>query len=973
MTFIYRSIRYLSAISALFLATGVFAQDVYDIGETDQVDGLTCSQFVTITDGDGDYEPGEMQEITICIDNSSLNSPELYISPQLYDHIWEITGDASLFVYDGPDSDSPLLGEFNSDMDPAGVNVTGSESCLTLVFQTGTSAAAGFTARVLCEQAFQDFNVDIQTTPEFEEDGYGNLQDEDVILICVGDSITAEAITEYPLSDASGTGYPQSDETSYFRWQMGDGTTYNGYGLTEISHTYDDEYGYQVRLFVTDTMGKVNNYTFYVLTSTRPNFTNIAVDDTLCIGEETQLTGGVLEQDTVGFNEVPGAILGGGILGGQTELPDGQGENYSTSINVEDFEEGQTLQSIEDLVSICMNIEHSYLGDLEAWLTCPSGDTLVIFDANGGGVLETEDEFGASDQFLGDAYDNNLGNPGIGFDYCFSDDDPEFGTFAEEYNSNTITVNSFPNSESEALIPGTYALPGNGVEDLVGCPLNGEWTLNIRDNLTIDDGYIFNWSILFNPQLNPTTVYYSPEITSYEWADNPDIIENSDTTVTVLPSEQGNNSFNFSVTDNFGCSHDTTINVYVRPLVDAGSNLIACDLTHTLSAANAVGGAEWVQLDGPGTSDFMPVGMGAQTDVEVSTTGTYNYEVTENNCSYKDTVAIDFEPNPEAMINDTTLCGGQTLTYNPLEPDPTGNYTYSWTQDGSVVSNEQTYDIDETALYGITVETACGTATDSANIVAIQYTPFVTDECGLTRPINIQVSPPGPGTWFSPDQGANISDPSANMTEFNVPSAGEYTLHYIDDRCLNDTVTQTVNFFTEPEANVSLIGDDNRVCIEEEEAPIKASVSGSFNGNYFWTVNGTEISPNNDSIFVNVQDSIPLQFYEVQAIVGNDYFACPDDTASTNFELIVCDYDIPNIITPNDDGKNDQLTINNLRWLRNARITIFDRWGTVVYEQTNFDTDDAWDAEDASDGVYYYEIQFPNIDAVETGTITVVR
>ena len=60
---------------------------------------------------------------------------------------------------------------------------------------------------------------------------------------------------------------------------------------------------------------------------------------------------------------------------------------------------------------ICINIEHSYLGDLDITLTCPSGVTLTLMDTYTGGGGTT---------FLGDALDDGTLTPGIGLDYCWS-------------------------------------------------------------------------------------------------------------------------------------------------------------------------------------------------------------------------------------------------------------------------------------------------------------------------------------------------------------------------------------------------------------------------------------------------------------------------------------------------------------------------------------------------------------------------
>jgi gliding motility-associated-like protein len=66
---------------------------------------------------------------------------------------------------------------------------------------------------------------------------------------------------------------------------------------------------------------------------------------------------------------------------------------------------------------------------------------------------------------------------------------------------------------------------------------------------------------------------------------------------------------------------------------------------------------------------------------------------------------------------------------------------------------------------------------------------------------------------------------------------------------------------------------------------------------------------------------------------------------------------IPNVFTPNGDGKNDAFYIKNLCNYDAFFIKIFNRWGRVIYEST--DPDFRWDGttkngDEASDGVYYY-------------------
>ncbi|WMJ74929.1 gliding motility-associated C-terminal domain-containing protein [Cytophagaceae bacterium ABcell3] len=65
---------------------------------------------------------------------------------------------------------------------------------------------------------------------------------------------------------------------------------------------------------------------------------------------------------------------------------------------------------------------------------------------------------------------------------------------------------------------------------------------------------------------------------------------------------------------------------------------------------------------------------------------------------------------------------------------------------------------------------------------------------------------------------------------------------------------------------------------------------------------------------------------------------------------------IPNLITPNNDGLNDYFEIVSIP--RNTTVTIYNRWGSEVYHDENYNN--SWDGDGVPDGVYYYDITFPD-------------
>lgn len=178
-------------------------------------------------------------------------------------------------------------------------------------------------------------------------------------------------------------------------------------------------------------------------------------------------------------------------------LPDGSGQNYESSVTISGFGPNDSIASSADVGLFAVNMEHSYLGDLEMLIECPNGQRATIFNSYDGVNDIIPGGFNGGGTYLGDAYDTNLGNPGIGWDYFFDPNNATFGTIATEFaGGNTVTTTI---SSGNAMNPNGVYMPEDDWSTLVGCPVNGTWKLITRDNLSIDDGYIFGWALLLDP------------------------------------------------------------------------------------------------------------------------------------------------------------------------------------------------------------------------------------------------------------------------------------------------------------------------------------------------------------------------------------------------------------------------------------------------------------------------------------------
>jgi gliding motility-associated-like protein len=109
---------------------------------------------------------------------------------------------------------------------------------------------------------------------------------------------------------------------------------------------------------------------------------------------------------------------------------------------------------------------------------------------------------------------------------------------------------------------------------------------------------------------------------------------------------------------------------------------------------------------------------------------------------------------------------------------------------------------------------------------------------------------------------------------------------------------------------------------------------------------------------------------------------CDQAGACVKFEVsieVAGEITIYNAISPNGDGKNDYLSIEYIDALpdtKENKLTLFDRWGSVVFEASDYDNTTSVfrglgkNGEELPSGTYYYTIEFASGAPKRTGFIS---
>lgn len=450
-------------------------------------------------------------------------------------------------------------------------------------------------------------------------------------------------------------------------------------------------------------------------------------------------------------------------------------------------------------------------------------------------------------------------------------------------------------------------------------------------NLTVTGGvmpYQYSWnnSIVTEDQSNLTAGYYEVLIT-----------DNHNCTLTnniVLTEPQDSLSFTFSV-ENVKCNNgqDGSIEISV-----AGGTI-----PYSYSWSNGDTQAKTNRL----------------------TAGYYGFVATDNNgCTISNSIFVS-QPDPlllNEQITDVTCFG---LSDGEIDITPTGGtapYKYTWLNSDYVLSTQEEDLIDFPAdIYQLEVLDSNNcfyeiflTLPQPDILVATYTTDIVSCSGGANGNVFVTITGGNPSYITTWSNGANTQD------LLNIP-AGQYELNVIDQKGCSDSFTVDI---TEPLPITVSFETTEVSCVDQHDGTALAIAEGG-NGGYFYNwSNGSNSA---------LAEGLNSETYSVVVV---DVLGCTG-TADVLIPKSMSGCINPvTAFTPNGDAYNDTWVIDNMHLYPDAELTIFNKWGTIVYKHKGLYTD--WDGRingvDLPSEVYYYiiNLNFPEREPL-TGNITIIR
>ena len=842
---------------------------------------LTCNGFIIDSGGQGGpgYSNNETFTITVCPDTITEGDNTLYITTtfNLFDLDGTNTGTQQnpnvdfMAVFDGPDASYPSLGSYNTN-GLQGVSIAATSNngsgCLTFQFYSNAEGTGQFTASATCTQP---------CVPPVADAFIVNGATPDSIALCIGEEITF---------DGSASTAADGFNIAEYSWNFIDGTIDNTTGPV-ITHSFDAPGYYDVQLTITDdnpdnVCQNLNVVPLKVFVSNYPTYYLFPENTTICLGDELDLIGITPGPD--GFGQYDSTWTG---FPGSNAIDDGclpdtlLGISQSIPVTYTEFDPSATIQSEDDILSICLNMEHSFMGDLIIQLSCPDGTTINLQEQEGGGT-----QIGEPDP--ADVVDcvNGTGI-GTGYDYCWDNDATE--TWLEWVQAN--------NPADNTLAAGTYQ-PADPISDLIGCPLQGTWQITVIDNWAIDDGTIFEFGVTFAPEFYPDIIEFTNTIgedadSSFWDLNDPYIIDNTPdlNQITILPEELGSFEYNYQVVNNFGCEFDSTVTVDVidGPEITAGPNLTYCEDPVQIQAdVDNANPADIVWSWSPATGLSDPNIQNPFVEVSQATV----YTLSANFIDFPGCIATDqvlIAPDAEAdpgLDTDTTLCFNSPTTlltdYLGGNPAPGGIWTDAGGNEFDLGFNPTEY--PEGANFDLTYTVSNGTCENSSNLI-LTILPATNPTCCQTNAVagpdeaacsliyELQAQPTvGQGEWTGPPEVtfSDINDPNAIAT--CTSPGGSMTLVWTDYNGFQCSESDEVTIQFSDSINVLTVPSDTR-CYNECTGTAVAIASGGTapGGSYSfdWQNNGVP------GLVPSLRDSLCTGTFMVKV---TDNFGCTDST-----------------------------------------------------------------------------------------------
>ncbi|HTB07294.1 MAG TPA: gliding motility-associated C-terminal domain-containing protein [Bacteroidia bacterium] len=344
--------------------------------------------------------------------------------------------------------------------------------------------------------------------------------------------------------------------------------------------------------------------------------------------------------------------------------------------------------------------------------------------------------------------------------------------------------------------------------------------------------------------------------------------------------------------------------------------------------------------------------------IQGSTDTAYKFSLTSskvcsNQCQVKMKVTAEYGV-PPYVLSHPWLTGKDTFgTYGSCVSLATANVTLNIPGCPTYCGKTDTLMVPVPIIIDACGDTAVNSFTKQKLIInpapQITSSPDSMEVCSGT-PISFSIAPCSASTsiaWTG-SNGSSGTGTSINATINDTGSNAEkivFTAIASSGGCTSDTTTMTATINPIPATAISPSGIDT---LDAGNSQVLTATGGS---TYTWYPS-TGLSCTNCPTPTATPTTTTTYYVAITNSEG-----C-EKTDSVTLLVIDINVSVPNVVTPNGDGKNDVFYIKGLEYHPDSQLKIFDRWGVVTYQSSNYQNN--WNGSTCSDGVYYYTLDLAN-------------
>jgi len=529
---------------------------------------------------------------------------------------------------------------------------------------------------------------------------------------------------------------------------------------------------------------------------------------------------------------------------------------------------------------------------------------------------------------------------------------------------NGLSATNIPNPIASPASTTTYTVTVTNAQQCTATDqvtvVNGEIQITLSSDQSICLGASTQLSVTASS--TPITVNWTPANS----LDNA-----SSQTPTASPSTS--TTYTVVATNSHGCSDSGQLTVTVNPLPNVQANAlppaICAGEQSVLTAQNAQ-----TYVWSPDLS--LSATTGSLVTASPPTTTTYSVYATDaNSCTNTTSVVLTVNPKPDISISadSSGICFGDSVLLSLSSTVTPTSYQWSPTVGLPNPSAPSLWaKPEQSQTYVIIGTTSQGCKDTIQTIVSVFPTPLVnfTYEGFGCSPVSARFEDVTNDVivshfWTLGDGNtANTSTVSHTYYAYDDVKTYDISLTVVNQHGCSATLTKhaAVSVFPMPVAGI--IANPMIVFLGE---PIHFSGSTSHGiSNWEWNFH----YPTGDS-YTSTNNEVKYTYdgegaYTVHLTVTTTY-GCSDDTTIV---VEVVNIQIPNVFTPNSDGFNDKFVVAGIDILENTHLKIFNRWGRIVFESSDYKND--WDGGNCSDGTYFYILTLRGGTSFQ-GTVNIIR